>query len=159
MISHFRDGMGPSREAYFRKIHEGHIGLHCYRTIQVASNCNQITKWWRVAHHWALEARFFRIKTSPLSLVDYTPQEFQVLLRGQKANFMRTHYIAYQGPYYTPGWGAHELTVTIEIKPNFGVGYVRKNAWSHVSEQFGEYSYSWIDNHPIRVIRQSVVSP
>ena len=57
---------------------------------------------------------------------------------------MRTHYIIYQGPYYAPGWGTHELTVTVEMKPNFGVGFVRKNAWCHVSEQFGEYSYSWI---------------
>ncbi len=151
--------MGPSRDAYFRKIHEGHAGLHCYRTIQIASNCNQITKWWWVAHHWALEARFFRIRTSPSSLTDYSPQEFRKLLSGQKANFMRTHHVSYQGPYYTPSWGAHELTVTIETKPNFGAGYIRKNAWGHMSMQFGEYSYSWIDNHPIRVIRQSMVPP
>lgn len=157
MINHFRDGMGQSREAYFRKIHEGHDGLHRYRTVQVAYNCNEITKWWWVATHWAMEARFFRMRASPSTLIDYNPQEFQKLLRGQKANFMRIHQLVYQGPYYTANWGAHELTVTVETKPNLGFGYVYKNAMAHESEQFGEYSYSWIDRHPIRVIRQSIV--
>ena len=156
-IEHFRDGMGRSRAVYFRKVHEGHDGLHLYRTNQVGYNCNEISKWWWVANHWALEARFFRIKTSPFDLVDYAPQEFQKLLRGRKANFMRTHHLVYHGPYYTPSWGTHELTVTRETRPNRGVGYVHKTAWSHESEQFGECSYSWVDKHPVRVIRQSVL--
>lgn len=159
MIDYFRAGMGPSRGAYFRKVHEGHDGLHRYTTSQVGYNCNEITKWWWVANHWALEARFFRIRTSPLDLVDYSPQEFQKLLRGRKANFMRTHHLVYHGPYYTPSWGAHELTVTVETRPNLGVGYVRKTAWSHESQRFGECSYSWVDKHPIRVIRQSITLP
>lgn len=157
MIDYFRDGMGRSREAYFRKIHEGHDGLHRYRTNQVAYNCNEITKLWWVANHWVQEARFFRIRTSPSNLIDYNPQEFQKLLRGQKANFMRTHLLAYHGPYYSPSWGTHELTITVETRPNFGAGYAHKIAWAHESGLFGEYCYSWIDKHPIRVIRQSVV--
>ena len=156
MIRYFRDGMGPSREAYFRKIHEGHVGLHCYRTYSISPNCNLITKWWWVAHHWALEANFFRISAPSGLLIDYTPHEYQKLLLGRHAACMRIHQMLYKGPYYTASWGLHELTVTIETKPNFGAGYVRKNAWSHVSAQFGECSYSWIDNHPIRVIRQSI---
>jgi hypothetical protein len=91
-----------------------------------------------------------------LTLLDYEPGQFQKLLRGQRANFKRTHLLVYEGPYYTPAWGEHKLTVTMEIKQNFGAGYVRKNAWSHQSERYGEFSYSWIDNYPIRVIRQSV---
>ena len=149
--------MGPSRELYFRKIHEAHDGLHSYRTKQIAHDCNEITKCWWTANHWIQEARFFRIKTSPLTLVDYEPTEFQKLLQGQSANFKRTHHLTYEGPYYTPAWGEHTLIVTMETKPNFVAGYVRKNAWSHQSERFGECSYSWIDNHPIQVFRQSVV--
>ena len=155
----FGDGMGPTREAYFRKVHEGHDGLHRYRTRQITHNCNEITKWWWAANHWIQEARFFRIRTSPLTLVDYEPAEFQKLLRGQLANFKRTHTLAYQGPCYAPGWGNHKLTVTMETKPNLGAGYVSKNAWSHQSEVLGECSYSWIDGHPIRVFRQSVGIP
>jgi hypothetical protein len=153
---HFGDGMGPSREFYFRKVHEGHDGLHRYRTTQMSYGCNEITKWWWAAHHWIQEARFFRIRISPLTLVDYEPKQFQKLLRGQHANFKRIHHLEYDGRYYTPAWGEHKLTVTKETRPDFGVGYVRKSAWSHKSERFGEYSYSWVDNHPIRVIRQSV---
>ena len=153
---YFGDGMGPSREFYFRKVHEGHDGLHRYRTRQITYGCNEITKWWWAAHHWIQEARFFRIRISLLTLVDYEPREFQKLMRGQRADFKRTHHLAYEGPYYNPAWGDHKLTVTRETRPNFGVGYIRKNAWSHQSERFGECSYSWVDNHPIRVIRQSV---
>jgi len=147
--------MGPSRETYFRKVHAGHDGLHRYRTRELMYGCNEITKSWWAAHHWIEEARFFRIRTSPLTLVDYEPGEFQKLLQGQRANFKRTHSLVYEGPYYTPAWGEHKLTVTIETKPNFGAGHVYKNSWCHQSEQFGECSYSWIDNHPIRVIRRS----
>jgi hypothetical protein len=156
-LEYFGDGMGPSREVYFRKVHEGHDGLHRYRTRQVTYGCNEITKSWWVANHWIQEARFFRIRRSPLTLVDYEPGEFRKLLRGQRANFKRTHSLTYEGPFYTPSWGEHKLTITMETKPNFGAGYVRKNAWSHQSKRFGECSYSWIDNHPVRVIRQSVV--
>ena len=156
-FEYFGDGMGASREAYFRKVHEGHDGLHRYRTRQITHDCNEITKWWWAANHWIQEARFFRIRTSPLMLVDYEPGEFKKLLQGQRANFKRTHSLAYEGPYYTPGWGEHKLTVTMETKPNFGIGYVRKNAWAHQSERLGEYSYSWISKHPVRVIRQSVI--
>jgi hypothetical protein len=155
-VDYFGDGMGPTREAYFRKVHEGHDGLHRYRTRQITSSCNEITKWWWVANHWVEEARFFRIRASPLTLIDYEPAEFQKLLRGQHANFKRTHTLAYQGPSYAPGWGEHTLTVTMEAKPNLGAGYVYKNARSHQSRLFGECSYSWIDNHPIRVFRQSL---
>ena len=157
VIDHFRDGMGRSREAYFRKVHEGHDGLHLYRTSQVGYNCNEITKWWWVANHWVLEARFFRIRTSPFDLVDYTPQEFQKLLLGRKADSMRTHHLVYDGPYYTPNWGTHELVVTQETRRNVRISQVRKTAWSHESQLFGECSYSWVDKHPIRVVRQSVV--
>ena len=149
--------MGPSREVYFRKIHEAHDGLHRYITREIAYGCNEITKCWWAANHWIQEAKFFRIRTSPLTLLDYEPTEFEKLLRGQGANFKRTHRLAYEGPYCTPTWGNHKLIVTIETKPNFGAGSVRKNAWSHQSERFGECSYSWIDNHPIQVFRQSVV--
>jgi len=151
--------MGSSREAYFRKIHEGHDGLHRYRTRQISHVCNEITKWWWAANHWIEEARFFRIRTSPLTLVDYEPGEFQKLLRGLHPNFKRIHFLEYEGPYYTPSWGQHKVAVTVETRPNFGAGYVRKNAWCHQSEYFGECSYSWIDNYPIRVIRQSAVLP
>jgi hypothetical protein len=155
-LGYFGDGMGPSREVYFRKVHEGHDGLHRYRTRQITYDCNEITKLWWTANHWVQEARFFRIRRSPSTLVDYEPGEFQKLLRGQRANFKRTHSLAYEGPYYTPAWGEHKLTVTMETKPNLGAGFVRKHAWSHQSGRFGECSYSWIDNHPVRVIRQSV---
>ena len=138
MIDYFHDGMGRSREVYFRKVHEGHDGLHLYATNQVGYNCNEITKWRWVTNHWALEARFFRIRISPRDLVDYTPQEFQKLLRWRRANFMRSHHLVYQGPYYTPSWGMHKLTVALETRPNVGVGYVHKTAWSHESQQFGE---------------------
>ena len=155
-MRYFGDGMGPSRQVYFRKVHEGHDGLHVFKTRQIVLNCNEITKEWWATSHWIEEARFFRMKTSPLTLVDYSPGEYQKLLQGQRAEFSKTHTITYEGPYYAPLWGIHKLTITFELKPNYGFGYIRRDSWAHQSEYFGEFCYSRIPNHPILVIRQSV---
>jgi len=99
----------------------------------------------------------FRIRASSFDLLDYTPQEFQELLRGWKANFMRTHHLVYHGLHYISNWGTHELTVTRETSPNLGVGYVHKTPVFTKASNLRECSYNWVDKHPTRVVRQSVV--
>jgi len=105
------------------------------------------------------EDRFIRIRVSPRDLVDYSPKSFRNVLQGERAPMMRAHHVVYKGPYYSPSWGMHNLTVTRELIRGFaGIGYSMRTAWAHCSEEFGEYCYSCRDGWPgMRVIRHSVL--
>jgi hypothetical protein len=154
----FGDGIGPYKEYYCYKLHAPHGGIHCYISIPVGPNVNEIRKYAWLARQWMQEARFIRVKISSADLMDYSLKSFQKLLHGEKADFRVSHHTTYKGPYYTPNWGMHDLTVTREFIPgSLGVGVVRRTACAHESLQFGEYCYSWRDGSPgIRVVRYSL---
>jgi hypothetical protein len=154
----FGDGIGPYKEHYCYKAHGPHRGIHCYISIPLSTSSNEIRKYAWVAKQWMQEARFIRVKVLSGDLVDYSLRSFQKLLRGEKADFRVTHHTTYKGPYYTPNWGLHNLTVTREFIPGFlGLGVIRRTGWAHESPQFGEYCYSWRDGSPgIRVVRYSL---
>jgi hypothetical protein len=154
----FGDGIGPYKEYYCYKIHGPHKGVHCYISIPVGPSVNEIRKYAWVARQWMEEARFIRAKISSSDLMDYSLKSFQKLLRHEKTDFRVAHHTTYEGPYYTPNWGMHNLTVTREFIPgSLGLGVIRRTAWAHESPQFGEYCYSWRDGSPgIRVVRYSL---
>jgi len=157
----FGDGIGPYREYFCYKDHSPHKGLHCYVSVPLGPGVNEITKYAWYARHWVQESRFVRIKMSSVDLRDYSLKSYTRLLSGEIARFMVAHHLLYKGPYYTPSWGMHNLTVTRELIPGVaGIGSIRRTAWAHETEQFGEYCYSCRDGSPgIRVIRYSVTSP
>lgn len=154
----FGDGIGPYKEYYCYKIHPPHGGIHCYISIPVRPSVNEIRKYAWLGRQWMQEARFIRVRISSGDLVDYSPKSFQKLLRGEKTDYRVSHHTTYNGPYYTPNWGTHNLTVTRELIPgSLGLGVIRRTACAHESPQFGEYCYSWRDGSPgIRVIRYSL---
>ena len=154
----FGDGIGPYKEHYCYKAHPPHGGIHCYVSIPLGPSINEIRKYAWLARHWVQEARFIRVKFPSGDLMDYSLKSFQKLLRAENADFRVAHHITYKGPYYTPNWGMHNLTVTRELIPGFlGLGVIRRTARAHESPQFGEYCYSWRDGSPgIRVVRYSL---
>jgi len=154
----FGDGIGPYKEHYCYKVHAPHGGIHCYISIPVGPSVNEIRKYAWLARQWMQEARFIRVRISSDDLMDYSLKSFQKLLHGEKADFRISHHTTYKGPYYTPNWGMHNLTVTREFIPgSLGVGVVRRTACAHESPQFGEYCYSWRDGSPgLRVVRYSL---
>jgi hypothetical protein len=154
----FGDGIGPYKEHYCYKVHAPHGGIHCYISIPIGPSVNEIRKFAWVAKQWMQESRFVRVKSSSGDLMDYSLKSFQKVLRGEKTDFRVAHRTTYKGPYYTPNWGMHNLTVTRELIPgSLGLGVIRRTGWAHESPQFGEYVYSWRDGSPgIRVIRYSL---
>lgn len=154
----FGDGIGPYREYYCYKDHSPHRGIHCYISIPLGFGINEIRKYAWIAGHWMQEARFVRVKLASGDLMDYSLKSFQKLLRAENADFTVAHHIMYKGPYYTPNWGRHNLTVTRELIPGFlGLGIIRRTGWAHESPKFGDYCYSWRDGSPgIRVLRYSL---
>jgi hypothetical protein len=154
----FGDGIGPYKEHYCYKVHSPHAGIHCYVSIPLGRNVNEIKKLAWVGKRWMQESRFIRVKSPSGDLTDYSLESFRRLLRGEKTNFRIIHRIVYKGPYSTPNLGTHNLTVTRELIPgSLGVGAIRRTAWAHESPWFGEFCYSWRDGSPgIRVIRHSL---
>jgi len=154
----FGDGIGPYKEHYCYKVHPPHVGIHCYVSIPLAPSVNEIRKLAWVGKQWMQESRFIRVKSTSGDLTDYSLKSFRRLLQGEKTDFRVFHHAIYKGPYYTPNWGTHNLTVTRELIPgSLGVGVIRRTAWAHESPRFGEFCYSWRDGSPgIRVIRYSL---
>ena len=154
----FGDGIGPYKEHYCYKVHAPHAGIHCYVSIPVGPSANEIRKYAWVAGQWMQESRFIRVKIPSGDLMDYSLKSFQKLLRGEKAEIRVAHHTTYKGPYYTPNWGMHNLTVTREFIPgSLGFGVIRRTGCAHESPKFGEYCYSWRDGSPgIRVVRYSL---
>lgn len=154
----FGDGIGPYKEHYCYKVHPPHVGIHCYVSIPLGPSVNEIRKLACVGKQWMQESRFIRVKSPSGDLTDYSLKSFRRLLQGEKTDFRVFHHTIYKGPYYTPNWGTHNLTVTRELIPgSLGVGVIRRTAWAHESPRFGEFCYSWRDGSPgIRVIRYSL---
>jgi len=157
----FGDGIGPYKEHYCYKVHPPHVGIHCYVSIPLGPSVNEIRKLAWVGKQWMQESRFIRVKSPSGDLTDYSLKSFRRLLQGEKTHFRVFHHAIYKGPYYTPNWGTHNLTVTRELIPgSLGVGVIRRTAWAHESPRFGEFCYSWRDGLPgIRVIRYSLQNP